>query len=35
MCAFAVLKLGDLVEEKGSPGKIIELEPQGAIFIAV
>lgn len=32
MCAFAVLKLGDLIDKSHSTGKLVHLEPFGTIF---
>lgn len=34
MCAFAVLKLGDLIEREQG-GMVVHLEPQGNAFIEV
>ncbi|CAK5072759.1 unnamed protein product [Meloidogyne enterolobii] len=33
MCAFAVLKLGDLIDKSQNAGKHILLEPQGILFL--
>ncbi|KAI3413265.1 hypothetical protein GPALN_010763 [Globodera pallida] len=32
MCAFAVLKLGDLIDKNHSTGKLAHMEPQGTLF---
>ncbi|KAL3074010.1 hypothetical protein niasHT_038241 [Heterodera trifolii] len=32
MCAFAVLKLGDLIDKNHSTGKMVTMEPQGTLF---
>uniref|UniRef100_A0A915ER79 Protein kinase domain-containing protein n=1 Tax=Ditylenchus dipsaci TaxID=166011 RepID=A0A915ER79_9BILA len=33
MCAFAVLKLGDLIDRNQSSGMVVDMEPQGNVFI--
>uniref|UniRef100_A0AC35UGQ6 Protein kinase C n=1 Tax=Rhabditophanes sp. KR3021 TaxID=114890 RepID=A0AC35UGQ6_9BILA len=32
MCAFCVIKLGDLIDEKDINGIVLNLEPQGSVF---
>ncbi|KAI1718759.1 protein kinase domain-containing protein [Ditylenchus destructor] len=33
MCAFVVLKLGDLIERNQTSGIVLDMEPQGSVFI--
>uniref|UniRef100_A0A0N4ZPC4 protein kinase C n=1 Tax=Parastrongyloides trichosuri TaxID=131310 RepID=A0A0N4ZPC4_PARTI len=33
MCAFTVIKLGDLIDEKDTSGLMLPLEPQGNLFV--
>ncbi|CEF62865.1 Serine/threonine-protein kinase N2 [Strongyloides ratti] len=33
MCAFTVIKLGDLIDEKDTSGLMLPLEPQGNVFV--
>lgn len=35
MCAFVAVKLGSLVETQQAGGIILELEPQGQLFVEV
>lgn len=35
MCAFAVLKLGELIDKIESSRIVVDLEPQGTLFIEV
>ena len=35
MCAFAVVRLGNLIENQDQAGRIVKLEPQGDLFAEV